>query len=92
MVSSLHVCFNLCWYSNNSIGGKHFWFLKIVVKLKKKSTPEPVSKHWMLFSYIRSEDYELDKNFDDTEFKRQSDNTPNGTVKLFCETVVVIKE
>ena len=46
----------------------------------------------MLFSYIRSEDYELDKNFDDTEFKRQSDNTPNGTVKLFCETVVVIKE
>ena len=32
---------------------------------KKMSTPVPVIKHWLVFSYIRSEDYELDQNFGD---------------------------
>ena len=32
----------------------------------KISSPRPVPKHWLGFSYIRSEDYELDENFDDT--------------------------
>ena len=27
------------------------------------STPGPVPKHWLIFVYIRSEDYELDQKF-----------------------------
>ena len=30
------------------------------------STPGLVTKDWLGFSYIRSEDYELDVNFDET--------------------------
>ena len=33
----------------------------------KMSTPWIVPKHWLGFSYIRLEDCELDKNFDDVE-------------------------
>ena len=36
---------------------------------KKKSTPGPNKKYWLGFSYISSEDYELDLNFDETETK-----------------------
>ena len=43
-----------------------------VEKCKKMSTPELVPKYWLGFSYIRSEDYELDINFDETEFKNES--------------------
>ena len=32
----------------------------------KMSTPVPVPKHWLGFSYILPEDYELDQNFYDT--------------------------
>ena len=32
----------------------------------KRSTPGPVPKHLIGFSYIRSEYYELDLNFDET--------------------------
>ena len=39
------------------------------VNYKKMATTEPVPKHWLVFSYIRSEYYELDHNFDDTELK-----------------------
>ena len=34
---------------------------------KKFSNAGTVPKHWIRFSYINSEDYELDQNFDDTE-------------------------
>ena len=44
------------------------------------------------FSLIGSEDYELDMNFDETEFKRKSDHTSNDKVKLFCGNIVVIEE
>ena len=33
---------------------------------KKMSTPGPVQKYWLGFSYIHLEDYELYNNFDDT--------------------------
>ena len=36
------------------------------VKYREISTPGPVPKHWLRFSCIRSEDYELYQNFDDT--------------------------
>ena len=42
---------------------------KIVLRYKKISTPGTVPKHWLVFSYIFSEDYELYQNFDDTELK-----------------------
>ena len=35
------------------------------VNYNKISTPGTVPKHWLGFSYIRSDDYELDQNFDD---------------------------
>ena len=41
-----------------------------VVKYNKMSTPVPVPKYWLRFSYTRSEDYELDQNFDDTEIEK----------------------
>ena len=34
------------------------------------SNPGPVPKHWLGFSYIRPEAYELDLNFDETELKK----------------------
>ena len=39
---------------------------KFVSNYKKMSTPGPVPKHWLGFSYICSEYYELDLNFDET--------------------------
>ena len=36
------------------------------------STPGPFLKHWLGFNYICSEDYGLDKNFDETDMKSQS--------------------
>ena len=41
-----------------------------VKNYKKISTPGPVPKYWLGFSHIRSEDYELDLNFDKTELKK----------------------
>ena len=54
------------------------------------STPGPVPKHWLVFVYIRSEDYELDQNFVKT--KKTPSHTSNDKVKLFCENIVVIEE
>ena len=42
----------------------------IFLKYKKISTPGPIPKYWLGFSYIRSEYYELGQNFDDTESKK----------------------
>ena len=45
--------------------GYHFPATKhFVDSYKKMSNPGPVPKHWLIFFYIRSEDYELDQNFD----------------------------
>ena len=35
-------------------------------------TSGTVPKHWIGFSYICSEDYELDQNFEDTELKNHT--------------------
>ena len=55
------------------------------------STPGPVQKHWFKFSYINSEEYQSDKNFDETYLKKV-DNTSNYKVKLFSENIVVLEE
>ena len=71
----------------------HFPATKIcVVNYKKISTPGTVPKYWLVFSYIRSEDYELDLNFDHIESNKQSDHTSNDKVQIFRESVVVIEE
>ena len=49
--------------------GRFFSTKIFVVDYKKNSTPGLFPKHWLVFSYIRLEDYELDQNFDDIEFK-----------------------
>ena len=60
--------------------------------MKYKSTLGTVQKHWIVFIYIRSEYYKLDKNFDDTELKNQSDHTSKDKFKCFRENVVVVEE
>ena len=46
----------------------HFLDTKtFVVNYKKISYPGPFPKHWLGFRYIRSEDYNIDQKFDDTE-------------------------
>ena len=62
------------------------------VNYNKVSNPGSVPKHWLGFSYIRSEDYELDHNFYDTSFLKQSKHTPNNKEKLFREIIVVVEE
>ena len=56
------------------------------------SAPGPVPKHQLEFSCIRSEYYELDMNFDETELKNKIDHTSYNKIKLFCENIVVIEE
>ena len=58
----------------------HFIAITFFVDYKKMSNPVTVPKHWLGFSYIRSEDYELDENFDDTELKNNQNTRP--TIKL----------
>ena len=55
------------------------------------STPGPVTKHWLGFSYIRSEYYELDPYFYLTEMKRKQHHSSNDKSKLFCKNIVVIE-
>ena len=52
----------------------------IVKNYNKTSTLEPVPKHWFGFSYISSEDHELNVNFDETELK--NNQTTHSTIKL----------
>ena len=56
------------------------------------STPGPVPKHWLGFSYVRSKDHDLDMNFYETELEIKSDHTSNNKLKWFCENIVVIEE
>ena len=51
---------------------------QFVVKYNKMSTPGPVPKYLLVFSYVRSEDYDLDQKFNATELKEQTDNTSNN--------------
>ena len=51
-----------------------------VVDYKKISITGTVPKHWIGFSYILSEDYELAQNFDETYFEKNQ--TTHPTTKL----------
>ena len=58
---------------------ENFTATKMLVDNKKKiSTPGPIPKHWLVFSYISSEYYELDQNFDD----RGKNQTTHLRIKL----------
>ena len=60
---------------------EYFTATKIFVdNYKKMSTPVPVPKYWLGFSYIRSEDYELYASFHETELKNNHNTHP--TIKL----------
>ena len=63
---------------------------KFVDNYKNLSSPGPVPKHCLGFIYIRSEDYDLDLNFDETKLKNKSDHASNYKVKLFHKNTVVI--
>ena len=53
----------------------HFTATEMFVdNYKKMSTTGPVPKHWLGFSYISSEDNELDQIFDDTELEKPDHN------------------
>ena len=69
----------------------YFPATKNVVNYKETSTPEPVPKHWLGFSYICSEGYELDLNFDLTEIKSKSDHSSNDKDKIFRGNILVIE-
>ena len=58
----------------------YFPYTFFVYNYNKMSTPGPVPKHWIIFSYIRSEYYELDPNFDETELEKNQ--TIGPTIKL----------
>ena len=59
----------------------HFSASKYFVEnYSKFSTPGPAPKHWLRFSYIFSEDYELDQNFYETSFLKNQ--TTHQTINL----------
>ena len=60
-------------------------------KCNKISTPVPVPKNWLGFSYISSEYYHLDLNFDEIENKSKPDHSSYEKLNFFCETNVVIQ-
>ena len=47
------------------------------------STTGPVPKHWLGFSQIGSEYYELDLNFDETKMRIKEDNYPKKKINPF---------
>ena len=64
LASSLHAFFHVrvTWYNGVRwiLPNNHTFFWK----LQEWPTPVPVTKNWLVFSYIFSEDYELDIKFD----------------------------
>ena len=57
-------------------------------KLRKNnsSTHGPVPKHWLEFSYICSEYYELDLNLGERKMKTKAYNQPNKDTNIFTIT------
>ena len=55
------------------------------------TNPIRVPKYSLVFSYIRSEGYELDMNLDKVETKRKPDYTSEDKVKIFHNNIVVIE-
>ena len=61
-----------------------------VANYKKISTPWPVPRLFLGFSFIPLEGYDLDLNFDETKMKRKSYHSSKDKVKLFHASIVVI--
>ena len=58
-----------------------------VVNYNKISTPVPVSKNWLGFSFIRLEDCDLYLNFDETELKKNQTTHPTMKLNYFAKTL-----
>ena len=59
--------YNFVYVNPDTVSEEEFFHLQFVfAHYKKMSTPVPVPKHWIGFSYIRSEDYALGVKFDET--------------------------
>ena len=54
------------------------------------STPGPVTKHWLGFSYICSEEYELYLNFNKIDMRSKTEKPSNNKFKSFCNNIVVV--
>ena len=65
---------------------------RIFDKYKKILTPAPVPKYWLVFSYMCSNDYELDVKFGEILLKRKSYHISNDKVKSSRENILVIEE
>ena len=89
---NLHLRFYVCQSWLNGRGGLFSRYTS--ADYNKISTPGPVPKYWLGFSYICSENNELELNFVEPEMKRKmkSDHSSNDKVKLFSENIMVIKE
>ena len=59
---------------------------------KKRLTPVLVPKQWIGFSYICSEDYELDLSIDDKKVKIKPDKFTNKRDKYICKTIIVTED
>ena len=64
----------------------------LVSNHEKITTPGPVPKYWIGFSYIRLEYYQLYLDFDETEMRGKSDHSSNNKVQLFRENILFIEE
>ena len=59
---------------------------------KKISIPGLVPNIWLGFSYISSEDYELDKNFDGTELKNNQTTHPTINLDYFLKVLWLLSK
>ena len=66
----------------------HFTSTKTyVLNYNKMSTPGTLPKHWIGFNYIRSEDYELDHNFDYIKLKNNHTTHPMIRLIFFVKSL-----
>ena len=69
----------------------HFTATKTFVdNYNKISTPRTVPKHWLVFSYICSEDYELNHNFDETELNNNQTTHPKIKLIYFSKMLLLL--
>ena len=58
---------------------------------KNRSTPGPVSKYWIEFSYIHSQDYELDLKFDEKRKKGEQKTQQTKNNEFFYKKILIIE-
>ena len=70
----------------------HFIATKIFVdNYRNISTPGIARKHWLVFSYIRSEYYELNHNFDETELNNNQTTHPKINLIYFPKILWLLR-